>query len=807
MPNVSYDTLSIKIEADSSQANSSISKLSASLRKLDEASKELDFGKIKEVRGLLQSIAKIDFSNVTNGLQSVVTAFKSLSASSKKTLSGVKESLKDSVELEKVSPVFDTSSLDKKIPFAVMVDEKSIDNAKKEIEKTNQDLLKEVKPIDIINGKVNIDVDPAEIDKIKKDFEAIREQASQVKPISFDVDPKTIEVYNTSLQKLTEEFSKISVTGKNAVEVINDFLSPTEEFAQKLYEVGLNATQVKAVFNSMDYETDIFNQEQLDEVYEGLIKLGKTNEEAIEIIGRLKQEAEETTNAFSSLGLNASQTAELLKAINFERKTFNVEEIEIVTKALEDMGYSSDKVKDIIAHLGKEFEELKKKAEKPKTALQRLLSQFAKIMKYRIIRKVIQEIYKALQEGIKNVIAFDSATSDAVNQLRGKFGYLKNSIGSMLAPLIQIVTPILTELMTLVGNLGNAFAEVFAGANGQTTFAKAKDDVEGYNEALKKTQALGIDELNVMQQENNDMFTEEQVNLGGEMGQLANTLKDAFAKIKDVLGKVFKIIVNIVNKLLPLINNVLQPITEILGVIIDLIMTLLEDTFEDVGENLVSFTNMISNILGFVSTLARDLAPALKQIIHWIGSALNIINTIISFIYDIVGGIFQVLEPIIHVILVALVPVLNVVLTIVTTILRVCEAIVKTIIAVVTFKWGEIGKIWQEATSDIGKAWQDMAEGNAKIYGYATGGFPEDGFFFANHNELVGRFDNGKTAVANNEQITQGIYEAVRDAMKESGGQGISIQIDGQELAKVIKKKQDNFGADLFVGGNLAYGK
>ena len=744
-----YDTLTIKIEADSSQAKTNVGELSASLRKLNSASKSLDFEKIKEIRGLLQSIASIDFSNVTKGLQSVVTAFKTLGSSARKSLSSVKDNLKDNVQLEKITPVFDYQNVD--------------------------------------------------FSNIIKDTTS-----------AFDVGENAINKYNEALNVTSKEFEKVKAS---SVELNNPFtqeqLTPLEAFAQKLYEIGLNGAQVSAVFKSMDYESDIFNQEQLDAVYEELIKAGKSVEEATAIIGRLKQEVEETTSAFSSLGLTASQEAELLKAINFERKTFNAEEIERVTKALQDMGYSSDKVKDIIAHLGKEFEELKKKADKPKTALQKLLSQFAKIMKYRIIRKVIQEIYKALQEGIKNVIAFDSATSDAVDQLRGKFGYLKNSLGSMLAPLIQIVTPILSELMTLVGNLGNAFAEVFAGANGQTTFAKAKDDVEGYNEALKKTQTLGIDELNVMQQENNDMFTEEQVNLGGEMGQLANTLKDAFAKIKDVLGKVFKIIVNIVNKLLPLINNVLQPITEILGVIIDLIMTLLEDTFEDVGENLVSFTNMISNILGFVSTLAKDLAPALKQIIHWIGSALNIINTIISFIYDIVGGIFQVLEPIIHVILVALVPVLNVVLTIVTTILRVCEAIVKTIIAVVTFKWGEIGKIWQEATSDIGKAWEDMGKGNAQIYGYATGGFPEDGFFFANHNELVGQFDNGKTAVANNEQITRGIYEAVRDAMRESGnGQGgISIQIDGQELAKVITKKQNNFGADLIVGGNLVYGK
>lgn len=47
-----------------------------------------------------------------------------------------------------------------------------------------------------------------------------------------------------------------------------------------------------------------------------------------------------------------------------------------------------------------------------------------------------------------------------------------------------------------------------------------------------------------------------------------------------------------------------------------------------------------------------------------------------------------------------------------------------------------------------------------EIKAFATGGFPEDGLFFANHNELVGKFSNGNTAVANNEQILTGIENA-----------------------------------------------
>lgn len=54
------------------------------------------------------------------------------------------------------------------------------------------------------------------------------------------------------------------------------------------------------------------------------------------------------------------------------------------------------------------------------------------------------------------------------------------------------------------------------------------------------------------------------------------------------------------------------------------------------------------------------------------------------------------------------------------------------------------------------------------IPAYSIGGFPEDGLFFANHNELVGQFSNGQTAVANNEQIVEGIRYGVQTAVNEA---------------------------------------
>ena len=79
---------------------------------------------------------------------------------------------------------------------------------------------------------------------------------------------------------------------------------------------------------------------------------------------------------------------------------------------------------------------------------------------------------------------------------------------------------------------------------------------------------------------------------------------------------------------------------------------------------------------------------------------------------------------------------------------------------------------------------------------FASGGFPDVGQMFIAREagpELVGTM-NGRTAVANNYQIENGIYRAVRQAMLEGkayekgGDLYITIQNeDGSKIEKVIK--------------------
>ena len=105
-----------------------------------------------------------------------------------------------------------------------------------------------------------------------------------------------------------------------------------------------------------------------------------------------------------------------------------------------------------------------------------------------------------------------------------------------------------------------------------------------------------------------------------------------------------------------------------------------------------------------------------------------------------------------------------------------------------------------EPISIAGKKVFDGAKINlGKIPTFATGGFPEDGLFMANRGELVGEFSNGRTAVANNDQITKGIadavypavYNAVVSAMSNSSSnQNVNVTLQG-DVNKIFRAVQD----------------
>jgi hypothetical protein len=73
-----------------------------------------------------------------------------------------------------------------------------------------------------------------------------------------------------------------------------------------------------------------------------------------------------------------------------------------------------------------------------------------------------------------------------------------------------------------------------------------------------------------------------------------------------------------------------------------------------------------------------------------------------------------------------------------------------------------------------------------------------------NRGEIAGKFSNGKGVVANNQQITTGIanavgpavYSAMMSAMQTSGGRGnisVTLTPDSKGLFKIVKVEAENY--------------
>lgn len=92
----------------------------------------------------------------------------------------------------------------------------------------------------------------------------------------------------------------------------------------------------------------------------------------------------------------------------------------------------------------------------------------------------------------------------------------------------------------------------------------------------------------------------------------------------------------------------------------------------------------------------------------------------------------------------------------------------------------------------------------------ATGGFVDEGQLFIAREagaEMVGSMNN-RAAVANNDQIVEGIYQgvysAVRAALSQTeGGQSnnVNVYLDGKQITAAVEKRQRERGATIMTGG------
>lgn len=201
------------------------------------------------------------------------------------------------------------------------------------------------------------------------------------------------------------------------------------------------------------------------------------------------------------------------------------------------------------------------------------------ILKYglgiRSLFVLVNRLRSALVEGFNNLSQYSNTTNQSLSLLKSQLNQLKNSLATAFEPILNAVTPYLSQLIDYVLSATNALAQFFAALTGKSTYTVAKrvnvdyakslgntssaaDDANKSVSKLKRT-LLGFDEVNKLDDNSDsgssgssggsggsggtspgDMFSTETI--GSQFSNFADMIKEAwanadFTEIGRILGE------------------------------------------------------------------------------------------------------------------------------------------------------------------------------------------------------------------------------------------------------------------------------
>lgn len=197
-----------------------------------------------------------------------------------------------------------------------------------------------------------------------------------------------------------------------------------------------------------------------------------------------------------------------------------------VSEGLKSMQGSTEQLAKQLDGVGKGARETskaldgqKKQINANKKAHDSFLGSIGKVAKYRLLRSLITGTAKATAEGIKNLYMYSKATggefAKSMDEAASSALWMKNSLATALAPVLQSLIPILSAVASAVNTVTNAISALLAFFGGKSSYTVAVKTSEEFAKSTKKAGGAAkkadeefkelladFDELNVIQQEN-----------------------------------------------------------------------------------------------------------------------------------------------------------------------------------------------------------------------------------------------------------------------------------------------------------------
>lgn len=306
------------------------------------------------------------------------------------------------------------------------------------------------------------------------------------------------------------------------------------------------------------------------------------------------------------------------------------------------------------------------------SGLGKKIGSVTRLFTFMVLRRAITALLNTMKQGFDTLAQYSAAKGTEFNKnissMQSGLKQLGNSIVAAFEPLINAVTPIINAFISKLTEATNAIGQFFAALTGRSTFTHAKKVVGNYAASLDKatastkklaTATAGIDELNILQDNNNsggdsgasnpaDSFETEKV--GDKFANLAQMIKDAWEKAD--FSEIGAMVAEKINAALEgidwaKIKETSKRIAQSIGTFINGFVGALDWSLvgTTIGEGIntaLVFANTLLTTIDF-GQMGRSLAIGLNSavnVIDWqaVGSLVcNGFNAVIDLLYDFVS--------------------------------------------------------------------------------------------------------------------------------------------------------------------------
>lgn len=472
--------------------------------------------------------------------------------------------------------------------------------------------------------------------------------------------------------------------------------------------------------------------QRINEVTDALDRLEQTIKKVLNVQGKLQNSgiSKSLTNAKKRIrGLanykNISSTAELVSSSKKKLSSGKTQTREVFTqetdkglvtytaidKKIVDIKTKLKSIKQDTAEINDEQDDTNKKT----TRWGKLLNSVKRVAVYRTIRAGIRMVTQAITSSLENIRSVDKELDKSMTNVSNSFVAIKNSFGVVFGNIIKSIEPHLVKIADMFANITNKINEAQAKMSGASTYTKIlTSDTKEWQEQLEKVESslLSFDKFESLT--NKDQYTGV-VEAPVEMEEVE--AKGILATLEDIKATILGI-----GTAIALLK---------LSDLIDKLFTV---------KNVLGAIGIAGILLGIKETIS-----AFKDMFNWdsttsgLQKVLDVLRAIAGIV-AVIAGLSILIHP--------------------TKIAGVALA-VSAVTAIVGRKWSE--SLQKRPTST----------GGGSIGRYANGGIPpKSELFYMNEYgkpEALVNTGGSKTNVINIDQLSFGMKQGFKDAIKESG--------------------------------------